>query len=215
MTEWPGWCRAGRDELRALDALVAYGPRYRPIASLAGLDLVLPDSADGLRIIERVRSSATTDFGAPARLAVDDTRPLTAPEIDRLARLLVAYWSFFDAVLCEIPEPARSVQPEVGRSPAQMRQHLLDADVMHLSAFGPAYREPPAEAIDRLEPVTRSRLLAAFRSVSPGQAPAPVRRYGFEWTPRFAVRRSAWHALDHAWQLQDQFPNAVVATRPG
>jgi hypothetical protein len=33
---------------------------------------------------------------------------------------------------------------------------------------------------------------------------APRRRYGFAWTPRFAVRRSAWHALDHAWELQER-----------
>jgi hypothetical protein len=31
-----------------------------------------------------------------------------------------------------------------------------------------------------------------------------TRRYAFDWTPRFAVRRSAWHALDHAWELEDR-----------
>lgn len=96
-----------------------------------------------------------------------------------------------------------------------MRHHLLDADVMHLSAFGPAYREPPPEAVDRLEPETRARFLAGLKGVQPGQALTPVRRYGFEWTPRFAVRRSAWHALDHAWQLEDQLDQPGVARRPG
>ena len=24
------------------------------------------------------------------------------------------------------------------------------------------------------------------------------------WSPRYFVRRSAWHALDHAWELEDR-----------
>lgn len=153
---------------------------------------------------QRLPGSATTDFGAPARLAEDDTRALTAPEIDRLAGLLTACWSAFDAALSSIPPPERQVKPRVGRSPAEMRRHLFDADVMHLSAFGSAYREPPPEAVDRLEPETRSRFLAALTASPLGRSSSPARRYGFDWTPRFAVRRSAWHALDHAWELEDR-----------
>ena len=33
---------------------------------------------------------------------------------------------------------------------------------------------------------------------------APARRQGFNWTPLFAARRSAWHALDHAWEIEDR-----------
>ena len=43
-----------------------------------------------------------------------------------------------------------------------------------------------------------------LRAIAPGELHTPHRRYGFEWTPRFALRRSAWHALDHAWELQDR-----------
>jgi hypothetical protein len=24
------------------------------------------------------------------------------------------------------------------------------------------------------------------------------------WTPRYFVRRAAWHALDHAWEIEDR-----------
>jgi hypothetical protein len=24
------------------------------------------------------------------------------------------------------------------------------------------------------------------------------------WSPRYFVRRSAWHALDHAWEIEDR-----------
>jgi hypothetical protein len=29
---WPGWCRAGRDEGAALEALAGYAERYAPVA---------------------------------------------------------------------------------------------------------------------------------------------------------------------------------------
>jgi len=25
-----------------------------------------------------------------------------------------------------------------------------------------------------------------------------------KWTPRYAARRIAWHALDHAWEMEDR-----------
>ena len=27
---------------------------------------------------------------------------------------------------------------------------------------------------------------------------------GRKWPPRYAVRRIAWHALDHAWEMEDR-----------
>ena len=30
--EWPGWCRIGRDEESALQALAEYAPRYAKVA---------------------------------------------------------------------------------------------------------------------------------------------------------------------------------------
>ena len=27
---------------------------------------------------------------------------------------------------------------------------------------------------------------------------------GRKWPPRYAVRRVAWHALDHAWEMEDR-----------
>jgi hypothetical protein len=35
--DWPGWCRAGRDEDVALEALASYAMRYAPVAEQAGV----------------------------------------------------------------------------------------------------------------------------------------------------------------------------------
>ena len=34
--DWPGWCRAGRDDDAALETLASYAGRYAPVAGRAG-----------------------------------------------------------------------------------------------------------------------------------------------------------------------------------
>jgi hypothetical protein len=48
----------------------------------------------------------------------------------------------------------------------------------------------------------RADILAAILAGgAPGEPPGPARR---QRTPRFVARRTAWHALDHAWEIQDR-----------
>src|ERR671924_446832 len=58
---WPGWCRAGKTEELAIEALGAYVPRYAAVAADAGLELPV-GAGDVFEVIERVPGSATTDF---------------------------------------------------------------------------------------------------------------------------------------------------------
>jgi hypothetical protein len=42
-------------------------------------------------------------------------------------------------------------------------------------------------------------MLAVIRRPSDG---APIA--GRKWTTRYAAHRIAWHALDHAWEIEDR-----------
>ena len=42
-------------------------------------------------------------------------------------------------------------------------------------------------------------MLAVLASPSDGSPLA-----GRKWTTRYAARRIAWHALDHAWEIEDR-----------
>jgi hypothetical protein len=200
--DWIGWCRAGKDDESALHQLVIAGPRYAPVAARAGLSFTIPPSFEGFEVVERVPGTATTDFGAPAVPLTSDQKSLAEADIERFIRLLTACWSTFDDVLLSISADLRDKKPERGRSPNAMRLHLLQTDRMHLSAFGPAFRQPDPAHVAEQEAAVREQIIAALRAIPRGENIAPRRRYGFSWTPRFAVRRSAWHALDHAWELQ-------------
>lgn len=200
--DWIGWCRAGKDEVTALHQLVIAGPRYAPVAARASLTFTIPPSFEAFEVVERVPGTATTDFGAPAVPLPSDEKPLAEADVERLISLLTACWATFDDVLHSISENLRNVKSERGRSPDAMRLHLLQTEKMHLSAFGPAFRQSDATHVAEQEAVVREQIIAALRTVPREENIAPRRKSGFTWTPRFAVRRSAWHALDHAWELQ-------------
>jgi hypothetical protein len=60
-----------------------------------------------------------------------------------------------------------------------------------------------------------ARFADALESVRPDVEYDPRPRYGFDWTPRFAIHRSAWHAIDHAWELEDRVPAKTRRPSPG
>jgi hypothetical protein len=63
--EWPGWCRAGKDEASALQALLAYGPRYAQVLPPAGLPFTPPGDVARLPAVERLAGNATTGYCEP------------------------------------------------------------------------------------------------------------------------------------------------------
>src|SRR5689334_5457672 len=86
--DWPGWSRSGKTEELALEALVAYAPRYAVIAGAAGLPFVRHPTRDELQIVARADGSAGTEFGVPSHPSTEDRRPTDAAQAARLAGLV-------------------------------------------------------------------------------------------------------------------------------
>src|SRR3954447_654242 len=85
--EWPGWCRSGKTEEQALEALGTYAERYAVVAAAAGVRF--PKTAGtSFDVTERLPGDATTDFGAPSSIAADDRRPTTRAQAQRLVRFV-------------------------------------------------------------------------------------------------------------------------------
>jgi hypothetical protein len=195
--DWPGWCRSGKDEASAIAALAAYAPRYAPVAKKARIAFD-PKSATAFRVVEHLAGTATTDFGAPDSIAKRDTRPLAAPEANRIAALLNAAWVTFDEVLAGAPPELRKGPRGGGRERDLIVDHVLGAEGAYMRKLGL-----------RLKPPTRDarRGIVEFRAAitevlhKPSNGKALVER---GWPQRYAARRIAWHALDHAWEVQDR-----------
>lgn len=104
--DWPGWCRAGKSGLLAIEALIEHSPRYARVASVAG-EPFGAFSARDLSTVDSVPGGSGTDFGVPSAITDADRRPVTGAEADRLARIVGATWTVFDEVAANAPAELR------------------------------------------------------------------------------------------------------------
>jgi hypothetical protein len=201
----PGWARAGRDEEEALAALIASGPRYATALRRSGVAFEPPDGPTAFRVAERMEGDATTDFGAPSRIAEADRRPVARGDAVRLTAILQAAWAAFDTAAAEASgRPLRTGPRGGGRDLERMLEHVVGADEAYLRKLG---ARPPREAggtpRDRW-PALRARHLEVIAALARGEPIDDPARTSNPWPIRFDVRRAAWHALDHAWELEDR-----------
>jgi hypothetical protein len=195
--EWPGWCRSGKTPDDALQALVDYADRYASVIGRSRLGFAPPRSVDDLEVVERLKGNATTEFGAPGVPPKADGRPLSASELRRQTTILEASWRAFDrgaerAVGVTLTKGPRGG----GRDLPKIVEHVMGAEEGYLSALG---SRRPAEAAALRNTVLKA--LAARAQDKPLAEPNKVKKL---WSPRFYVRRSAWHALDHTWEIEDR-----------
>jgi hypothetical protein len=195
--DWPGWCRSGRSPTLAREALVVAWPRYAAVAARAGLTLPEVSEPD-LRVVEAVDGSAGTEFGVPSAITAFDRRPTTAAEADRLSALVAAAWTLFDEVVARSPEVLRKGPRGGGRDRDTMLAHVIGADHAYAREIGVRHR-PPDPADRSAVEAERAAMLDVLIEPSDG-GPLAGRR----WTQRYAARRIAWHALDHAWEIEDR-----------
>ena len=202
--DWPGWGRSGRTRDEALAALVEYGRRYATVAKRAGIPFERPASVSALAVEETVRGNATTDFGAPGVARKSDAEPLKDAELRRLTQLLVASWETFDAAARKAKGVSLRLGPRGGgRTLPKIVDHVMGADEAYLGGLGersPKRSGDAAASMDRL----RAAFLAALDAVAHGEPAPNPRNTKKPWSPRYAIRRSAWHAMDHAWEIEDR-----------
>jgi len=204
--DWPGWCRGGRDETAALQALIEYGPRYEWVLRAAGLDFHAPADVSILDVIEQLEGNATTDFGAPDVPPSGDAAPLENAELRRQEQILQACWAALDAAALEAHGKELRKGPRGGgRELAGIVRHVLDAEASYLTRLGGKLPKEIGED-DRSEALRQRReiILDTLSAASRGELPLQGPRGGARWTPRYFVRRAAWHILDHVWEIEDR-----------
>ena len=79
-----------------------------------------------------------------------------------------------------------------------MIRHVIDADWAYAREIGIRIKQPdPPDDASVKE--LRAAMLDVLRQPTDG-SPIADRK----WTTRYAARRIAWHALDHAWEMEDR-----------
>jgi hypothetical protein len=197
--DWPGWCRSGRDEDAALQALLDAGPRYAVVMD-GTRAFTPPRSIERLEIVERLPGDATTDFGAPGALGTFDRIDVDARQLARLEAIVRACWAALDRAAADAKGVRLATGPRGGgRSLAKIREHVSGATEGYLRVLGGT---PPKGGGD--DATVRQAFIEALTARARGELPGVGPRGESRWPARYGARREAWHVLDHAWEIEDR-----------
>jgi len=194
--DWPGWCRAGKGQELALQALIDYAPRYAVVAKTAGVPF--PLGRWSFDDVDHLRGDATTEFGAPGAMSKLELKPMSKADVERMCTLVEATWKVFDAVVKKAPASLRKGPRGGGRDRDKIVEHVLGAETGYGSSFALKLKQPELGDTRAIKAL-RAAWLEAFRAGADGKP----RREGGR-SARYMARRIAWHAMDHAWEIEDR-----------
>ena len=198
--DWAGWERGAKTPELALETLEAYRARYRPIAELARL-IGEFDSAGGLDVVEDHVGTGSTDFWgisfAPSTL---ETEPMNEAALERDIALLQACWAFFDAVAARVSPEMRAGPRGGGRDRNRIVRHVIRNESEEFAKrVGLKIAEEAALTPEGLKQ-HRESYVEAMRAYNAGQTQKRMKN----WNLPYLIRHSAFHNLDHAWEMEDK-----------
>lgn len=199
--DWPGWARSGKSEADAITTLLDYAPRFAAVVAGRSTGFKIPTAVE---VVERVHGGSGTDFGAPNYRYPADAEPIAGAELKRQVAALQACWAAFaSAATAAAGAELRRGPRGGGRDLAKLVDHVLGAEVAYVTGLG---GKPVLAGVDPLADLeeVHAVFLTTLQGRRDGSIPDVGPRGGARWQPRFALRYAAWHALDHAWEIEDR-----------
>ena len=192
--DWPGLARGAKTEDPAIELLLAALPRYARVARAAG-ERFDPTDMD-LVVADRVPGDAGTEWGLPwigRRRGPASRRTPTRP--GALPRSSRPPGPSSTPLRRRHPRSFRKGPRGGGRDRTKIVAHVDGADGAYAATIGAKGKVDTRAQVEAL----RAAVLDVLRTPADG---SPIA--GKKWPPRYAARRIAWHALDHAWEIEDR-----------
>jgi hypothetical protein len=206
--DWPGWSRGANTSEEALAALESYRHRYRRVATLARMTKEF-DNAGHLEVIEDRVGTGSTDFwGISFSPCTLEQGPMDDKEFTRKVKLLRACWIFFDDVAARVSPEMRKGIRGGGRERDEIIRHVRRVESEDFAKkVGVRVGEGAAVTGTGLL-AYREEYIEAMRAHHKGDG-IPMR----SWTLAFLIRHSAFHVMDHAWEMEDKDLSQVSAQK--
>jgi len=198
--DWPGLERGAKSAEEAIERLRRYIPRYSQVARLAAMDAEF-DALKNIDIVEQYPGTGSTDFwGISFAFSSIDKQSMSGDELERELTLMQACWEFFDDV-------RRRVSAEMQKGP---RGGGRDRD--HIVRHTFAAEQDWAKMIGVLMPddvMLTGKGLKAYRAaychaIRDYHAQGKLAGRIAKWPLRYLIRHTAFHTLDHAWEMEDK-----------
>jgi hypothetical protein len=195
--DWPGLERGAQSSEAALELLRAYFPRYARVAKLAGLDAEYAPDAN-IQVIEEYPGVGSTDFwGISFAFSSIDRQVLSRAELARELTLLRACWAYFDEVRSRVSADMRRGVRGGGRDRDVIVRHVVGNEQYWAKKVGVSLPHDPNVQGDELQ-ARRDAFCSGIRAF---HAEGKMAR---NWPLRYLIRHTAFHALDHTWEMEDK-----------
>lgn len=198
--EWPGLERGAKTEELAIEKLQAYMPRYAQVARLADMSVAF-DSVQNIDVVEQYPGTGSTDFwGISFAFSSIDQQEMLGDELERELKLMQACWAFFDEVRGRVSAEMQKGPRGGGRDRDHIVRHTFAAEKDWASGVG-VLTPDGAMLTDEGLKAHREAYCQAIRHYHAQGKQAGSRA---KWPLRFLIRHTAFHTLDHAWEMEDK-----------
>ena len=202
--DWPGLERGAKTGEAAIERLHSYLPRYARVAKLAGMDAELA-ALSTVEVVEYYAGTGSTDFwGISFAFSSIDRQDLSSAELERELTLLQACWALFDEVRGRVSAQMQKGPRGGGRDRDHIVGHTLRVEQEWAQKVGVSTPQS-AMLIDEGLQAYRDAYCNAIRAF---HAQGKLAR---TWPLRYLIRHTAYHTLDHAWEMQDKDLTAGIS----
>ncbi len=195
--DWPGLERGAKTEEAAIERLLAYVPRYAAVTKLAGMEAAFA-TMPVVDVVEHYPGTGSTDFwGISFAFSGIDQQAISGEALERELRLMRACWGFFDDVRARVSAEMLRGPRGGGRDRDRIVRHTFANEQDWGKKLGVI---TPDEAVLTDEGMNAHReaycnAIRAFHSQS---------KMARTWPLRYLIRHTAYHTLDHAWEMEDK-----------
>ena len=195
--DWPGLSRGAKTAEAAIGRLLDYAPRYAPVAELAGLGSAFPASP-AADVVEEYRGTGSTDFwGISFAFSGIDKQAMSSDELERELALMRGCWAFFNDARGRVSDALRKGPRGGGRDREQIVRHVFANEQDWAKGIG--IRAPEGAVLTENERIAFCDDYCDAIRVHHGEG-----RLARTWPLRFLIRHTAFHTMDHAWEMEDK-----------
>ena len=197
--DWPGLERGAKTEEAAIERLRSYVPRYASVARQAGMDAELATIAT-VDVVERYPGTSSTDsWGISFAFSGIDRQGMSSEALDRELTLMRACWAFFDDVRSRVSAEMQKGPRGGGRDRDHIVRHTVAGEQDWAKKLGLGVVAPgDALLTDEGLNAHRGAYCDAIRAF---HAQGKMAR---TWPLRYLIRHTAYHTMDHAWEMEDK-----------
>lgn len=201
--DWPGLERGAKTGEAAIERLRSYLPRYARVAKLAGMGAAFA-AATAVCVVERYPGTGSTDFwGISFAFSGIDRQGISSEALERELALMRACWASFDDARLRVSAELQQGPRGGGRDRDSIVRHTLGTERGWAEKLGVRTPEGAMLTDEGLE-AHRDTYRAAIRAF---HAEGKMAR---TWPLRYLIRHTAYHTLDHAWEMEDKDLSAGV-----